>query len=67
MDQRRDDDLTGTIPAAGQQHGDSSGSGGTTDRTKDDVQAGSHHPRPDVPGSKLEDQADQPGDESGPQ
>ena len=61
MDGAQDKDLTGKTPAAGQQHGDSSGDGGTVDRPNDRSDDGHHHPRPDVPGSRVEDQADQPG------
>ena len=61
MDRRRDDDLTGTTPAAGQQHGDSSGAGGTVEELGGEKERGLHHPRPDSQGSKVEDQADQPG------
>lgn len=53
-----DKDLTGTTPAGGQQHGDSAREGGTVDSDL-------HHPRPDTPGSRVEDQADQPGVTSG--
>lgn len=65
MVEGRDEDLTGTAPAAGQQHGDSSGDGGTADPPKDETEPGLHHPRPDTPGSRVEDQADQPGMEEG--
>lgn len=61
MDDRADKDLTGTTPAGGQQHGDSSGKGGSVGPESDDRQSGPSHPRPDTPGSKAEDQADQPG------
>lgn len=46
-----------TVPAAGQQHGSSTGAGGTMGAPKDKP----HHPRPDTPESKVEHQADQPG------
>ena len=61
MDNRTDKDLTGTTPAGGQQHGDSSGEGGSIDRPTDTGEPALRHPRPDTPGSKVEDQADQPG------
>jgi hypothetical protein len=56
----KDEDMTGTTPAGGQQHGSSSGDGGTvgTGKRSDD---GLRHPRPDTPESKAEHQADQPG------
>ena len=65
MVEGKDNDLTGTAPAAGQQHGDSSGEGGTADRPKGERESGLHHPRPETPGSKVEEQADQPGMEEG--
>ena len=61
MDSERDEDLTGSTPAAGQQHGDASGEGGTVDCPADNIGSNAHHPRPDTPGSRVEDQADQPG------
>lgn len=61
MTDERDKDLTGATPASGQQHGDSSGEGGSVDRQREDQESGLHHPRPNTPGSKVEDQADQPG------
>lgn len=56
-----DKDKTGTTPAGGQQHGSSSGDGGNVGPPSDKTDDGAHHPRPDVPGSRVEDQADQPG------
>ena len=61
MGAEKDPDVTGTTPAAGQQHGDSSGEGGSIDRPKEEAEPGLDHPRPDTPGSRVEDQADQPG------
>lgn len=60
MDTKRDEDRTGTTPAAGQQHGSSTGAGGTVG-SPGAREKGSGHPRPDTPGSRVEDQADQPG------
>lgn len=57
----RDPDDTGTTPAGGQQHGSSTGDGGTVGPPSDVDDDGPHHPRPDVLGSRVEDQADQPG------
>jgi hypothetical protein len=59
MTTSKDEDMTGTTPAGGQQHGTSSGEGGTvgpSQRSNDQ-----HHPRHDTPESKVEHQADQPG------
>lgn len=61
MDDRVDKDLTGTTPAGGQQHGDGSGKGGSIKHAKDEEPLERNHPRPNTPGSKAEDQADQPG------
>ena len=60
MTTSKDEDKTGTTPAGGQQHGSSSGEGGTVgpgQRSDRDP----HHPRPDTPESKVEHQADRPG------
>ena len=61
MDHVEDKDLTGTTPAAGMQHGSSSGEGGTVGKPSGRPDNEPSHPRPDVPGSHVEDQADQPG------
>ena len=58
MDTEVDKDLTGTTPAGGQQHGSSLGEGGNVGPPSEGKP---HHPRPDTPGSHVEDQADQPG------
>ena len=56
-----DQDRSSTMPAGGQQHGSSSGEGGNVGPPSDKPDGGTHHPRPNVPGSRVEDQADQPG------
>jgi hypothetical protein len=45
------------VPAAGQQHGSSTGAGGSVGTAKGKPR----HPRPETPESKVEHQADQPG------
>jgi len=60
MSAERDQDETGTTPANGQQHGSSSGAGGSVDQAEKPSKE-LEHPEPDTPGSRVEDQADQPG------
>jgi len=53
-----------SVPSSGQQHGSSSGQGGSVGLPEADG-GKLEHPRPDTPESKVEHQADQPGVTSG--
>jgi hypothetical protein len=52
---------TDSVPGAGQQHGSSSGEGGTVGSPDAARRGELEHPRPDTPESKKEHQADLPG------
>lgn len=54
-----------SVPGAGQQHGSSSGKGGTVGSPANAPGGKLEHPRPDTPGSKKEDQADLHGATTG--
>jgi hypothetical protein len=52
---------TDSVPGAGQQHGSSSGEGGTVGSPANAPGETLEHPKPDTPESKKEHQADLPG------